>query len=107
MLEFQLPILILDPKSWRLFISSEAAPVVDVEDEKAKAEGGSCSRYKLPMTVETIKGQKYYNASFLMRVTNDEEEGLYNLYFHSCPNYRWETPVAIDFTVRIASHLFI
>ncbi|XP_043286236.1 protein GPR107 isoform X2 [Venturia canescens] len=92
----------LFPRKRRDVAPHEAAPVTDVDDEKAKADGGSCSRYKLPMTVETIKGQKYYNASFSMKVTNDEEEGLYNLYFHSCPNYRWETPVAIDFTMQIA-----
>ena len=82
---------------------AEADPIVDVNDDKliAGTNGDLCSNLKLPMTVETVKGQKHFNTSFSMRVLNDDEEGLYNLYFHSCPNYRWQTQVAIDFTVRI------
>lgn len=52
------------------------------------------------MTMETIKGKMYYNTSFAMYVANKEEEGLYNLYFHNCPNYKGDTQVTVDFTVR-------
>lgn len=85
-----------------LYCLAEIVPEVEDDEDKAIAnsDGGLCSQIKLPMTVETFKGQKYYNASFSMRVMNEDEEGLYNLYFHSCPNYRWQTQVEIDFTVR-------
>ncbi|XP_015608013.1 protein GPR107 isoform X2 [Cephus cinctus] len=63
-----------------------------------------CSHLKLPMTVETIKNKKYYNVSFVMHVENEEEEGLYNLYFHSCPNYKDYSQVAMDFTVHIVEN---
>lgn len=35
-----------------------------------------------------------------MNVVTVEEEGLYNLYFHICPNYEDDSKkVALDFTV--------
>lgn len=51
------------------------------------------------MTVQTVKEEKYYNTSFAVYVASEEEEGLYNLYFHNCPNYNY-AQVALDFTVR-------
>lgn len=36
-----------------------------------------------------------------MSIASDAEEGLYNLYFHSCPNYEANKQVALDFTVNI------
>jgi hypothetical protein len=53
----------------------------------------------LPMTVKEVKGEKYYNTSFAMYVANEKEEGLYNLYFHNCPNYKHR--VSVDFSVKI------
>lgn len=35
-----------------------------------------------------------------MHVETEREEGLYNLYFHSCPNYKANKVVA-DFSVRL------
>ncbi|XP_068625699.1 protein GPR107 [Battus philenor] len=44
-----------------------------------------CSNAVLPITKETWNGYDYYNTSFAMYVASDKEEGLYNLYFHNCP----------------------
>lgn len=52
------------------------------------------------MTVQTVKNEKYYGTSFTMYVASEEEEGLYNLYFHNCPNYKYDSQVALDFSVR-------
>lgn len=53
------------------------------------------------MTVSTnADGQNMYSTSFVMYVANEEEEGLYNLYFHNCLNYNYEAPLSVDFTVR-------
>ena len=68
-------------------------------DQGPLIEKKVCSQLKLPLTVETVKDKKYYNASFVMYVASEEEEGLYNLYFHNCPNYKDEG-VFVDFTVR-------
>lgn len=51
------------------------------------------------MTMQQVKGEKYYNTSFTMYVASEEEEGLYNLYFHNCPNYKYDSPVTLDFSV--------
>ncbi|CAL7933485.1 unnamed protein product [Xylocopa violacea] len=73
------------------------------EDElESRSEVSVCSRRRLPMTVQTVKGVKYYNTSFAMYVASEPEEGLYNLYFHNCPNYKYESQVAVDFTIQIS-----
>lgn len=56
------------------------------------------------MTVDEDK--KYYNTSFYMKIYSPEEEGLYNFYFHSCPNYK-NDDVFVDFTVRNEDILFV
>lgn len=58
------------------------------------------------MTVQTVKGEKYYNTSFSMYIASAGEQGLYNLYFHNCQNYKYDSQVALDFTVRICFFLF-
>lgn len=34
-------------------------------------------------------------------MATEAEEGLYNLYFHTCPNYRTGVEVSLDFTIEI------
>lgn len=55
------------------------------------------------MTMETTpKGERLYNTSLVMYVASEEEEGLYNLYFHNCQNYDDnKEPLLVDFTVRL------
>ncbi|XP_017888009.1 protein GPR107 isoform X2 [Ceratina calcarata] len=73
-----------------------------VEDESApRSENNICSRLQLPISVRVINGERYYNTTFAMYVATDEEEGLYNLFFHNCPNYKYDTQVAVDFKVKI------
>uniref|UniRef100_T1HAW4 Uncharacterized protein n=1 Tax=Rhodnius prolixus TaxID=13249 RepID=T1HAW4_RHOPR len=38
----------------------------------------------------------YYNTNFVILVASEKSEGLYNLYFHSCPNYG-KRSVKVDF----------
>lgn len=74
-----------------------------IEDESASRSGNTvCSRLQLPITARVINGERYYNTTFAMYVATEEEEGLYNLYFHNCPNYKYDTQVALDFTVQIS-----
>lgn len=77
---------------------SEAMKSADSQDQGL--ESNVCSQLKLPMTLDEIQGEKYYNTSFYMNIYTPEEEGLYNLYFHSCPNYKDED-VFVDFTMHI------
>lgn len=37
---------------------------------------------------------------FVMYVVTEREEGLYNLYFHACPNYQWNM-FPLNFKVSI------
>ncbi|KAK9500952.1 hypothetical protein O3M35_002109 [Rhynocoris fuscipes] len=54
-----------------------------------------------PRTIPLVKNkQGYYNTNFVIFVASEKEEGLYNLYFHSCPNYGQRT-VSVDFSIEI------
>ncbi|XP_053949655.1 protein GPR107 [Anastrepha ludens] len=58
-----------------------------------------CRNYTMPLTKQVINGKTYYNMSFSMLVATLHDEGLYNLHFHACPNYR--TTKLISFVVDI------
>lgn len=38
---------------------------------------------------------------FAFQIEDIEEEGLYNLFFHSCPNYNLESETTVDFDIKI------
>lgn len=84
---------------------------VDPSDQFIEAANTKCNPIKLPMTVAKMEGYNLYNFSvshlnitklafhsysitffhnfqFVMYILNEQEEGLYNLYFHACPNYQ-------------------
>ncbi|XP_078042582.1 protein GPR107 isoform X1 [Augochlora pura] len=75
---------------------------VNQDQFQSRPETSGCTGITLPITVQNVKGEKYYNTSFSVYVGDEEEEGLYNLYFHNCPNYKYEMQVALDFTVQIS-----
>lgn len=80
--------------SLTFIIAEEVGPEksVDFLDKESNA----CSSLNISMTVDA---NQYYNTNFVISIVSQEEEGLYNLYFHSCPNYKDEG-VFVDFTVR-------
>ncbi|XP_066582184.1 protein GPR107 isoform X2 [Prorops nasuta] len=92
----------LFPRKKRSLLSQKSEHFIDSNDANTKPESYTCSQIKLPMTVKTVNGEHFYNTSFAMYVASPEEEGLYNLYFHNCPNYRSEIQVALDFKIEIA-----
>ncbi|EDW00138.1 protein GPR107 [Drosophila grimshawi] len=58
-----------------------------------------CKNFTLPLIKKTIDGTNYYNFTFSMFVATQHDEGLYNLYFHACPNY--DRPKILSFNVDI------
>ncbi|XP_050590843.1 protein GPR107 isoform X2 [Bombus affinis] len=77
----------------------------NIEDEsETGSDDNVCSGQatSFAMTVQTVKGEKYYNTSFSMYIASAGEQGLYNLYFHNCQNYKYDSQVALDFTVQIS-----
>ncbi|XP_016948739.1 protein GPR107 [Drosophila biarmipes] len=46
-----------------------------------------CKDSTMPLVKETINNVNYYAFNFSMLVATPRDEGLYNLYFHACPNY--------------------
>nr|CAD7569138.1 unnamed protein product [Timema californicum] len=67
--------------------------------------GGPCFQLQLPVTKMVTPTGNYYNTSFAMRVDSETEEGLYNLYFHSCPNYKDDRHVYLDFMALFEDNL--
>ncbi|ALC49167.1 CG12121 [Drosophila busckii] len=58
-----------------------------------------CRNYTLPLMRTTLAGINYYSFNFSMFVATQHDEGLYNLYFHACPNYH--KPKIVSFNVDI------
>lgn len=56
-----------------------------------------CRNFSLPLNKITVDGTNYYNFTFSMFVATQHDEGLYNLYFHACPNY--QRPKILSFNV--------
>lgn len=44
---------------------------------------------------------------FVVIIPSESSQGLYNLYFHNCPNYKNEMAVKIDFKVNVCFNIFI
>ncbi|GAB0092225.1 protein GPR107 [Sergentomyia squamirostris] len=60
-----------------------------------------CNQQNLPMNMTLKDGIKYYSLNFVLYVATKEDEGLYNLYFHSCPNYIYPPRYSLNFNVDI------
>ncbi|KAK9731916.1 Lung seven transmembrane receptor [Popillia japonica] len=78
----------------------KASKLIRVIRDMTSPSPQSCP-YSLPLVSKTINNVTYYNTSFVIVVASDSEEGLYNLYFHSCPNYITNNEVEYDFTMEI------
>ncbi|XP_031625257.1 protein GPR107 [Contarinia nasturtii] len=67
-----------------------------------EAANARCNNIRLPMYATKMEGLgfSYYNFSFVMYVLTENEEGLYNLYFHACPNYQ-RNMFALNFNINI------
>ncbi|KAH8274227.1 hypothetical protein KR018_009079 [Drosophila ironensis] len=59
-----------------------------------------CNHSTMPLGKETIAGVNYYSFNFSMLVATQHDEGLYNVYFHACPNYHPHTKI-VSFNVDI------
>ncbi|XP_034937893.1 protein GPR107 isoform X2 [Chelonus insularis] len=72
----------------------------DGDNAEKPAEG--CLDKQLNMSAVIIDGEQYFNAEFAMYITNEDEEGLYNLYFHNCANFDYNTRSTVNFEMHIA-----
>jgi len=73
-----------------------------LENELYNSNVNPCENLHLPITKKIdSEGVASYNTSFVMSVASDAEEGLYNLYFHSCPNYDPPNDVHLNFKIQI------
>ncbi|XP_022208625.2 protein GPR107 [Drosophila obscura] len=64
-----------------------------------QSQNALCKDSTLPLDRQVIQGVTYYNFTFSMLVATLRDEGLYNLYFHACPNYY--APKIVSFNVDI------
>ncbi|KAG5862474.1 hypothetical protein JTB14_002353 [Gonioctena quinquepunctata] len=93
----------LDLKNKKLLIDCSEPESVHICENKNMTQQrvGTCNN--LNFDIKSVKKGKatFYNTSFAMAVKNIQEEGLYNLFFHSCPNYNSNTETFIDFDIKI------
>ncbi|XP_055586454.1 protein GPR107 [Uranotaenia lowii] len=72
----------------------------DVIDASAKSS--VCHNFNLTLSCKSEDAiYKYCSFNFALYVASKSEEGLYNLYFHSCPNYDRNNLYALQFDVII------
>uniref|UniRef100_A0A182VT21 GOST seven transmembrane domain-containing protein n=1 Tax=Anopheles minimus TaxID=112268 RepID=A0A182VT21_9DIPT len=60
-----------------------------------------CSKLTLSLEEKSDDMFKYYSFNFAIYIATKQEEGLYNLYFHSCPNYSPNSLYELNFNVDI------
>lgn len=68
---------------------------------KREKKFSSCDHYDFDILSYTNSHGTFYNANFSIWIASIGEEGLYNLYFHNCPNYNYGPEVMVDFTIEI------
>ncbi|XP_039498642.1 protein GPR107 isoform X2 [Drosophila santomea] len=68
-------------------------------DSFKQSQENLCKDSTMPLVRETIDKVNYYSFNFSMLVATPSDEGLYNLYFHACPNYH--TSKIMSFNVDI------
>ncbi|XP_037937664.1 protein GPR107 [Teleopsis dalmanni] len=78
----------------------DSAQASSMQSSKENMQAQLCKDFILPLTKTVINGQNYYNMSFSMLVTSILEEGLYNLYFHSCPNYSQQKIISFNVDIE-------
>uniref|UniRef100_A0A1L8DJW4 Putative g protein-coupled seven transmembrane receptor n=1 Tax=Nyssomyia neivai TaxID=330878 RepID=A0A1L8DJW4_9DIPT len=81
-----------------IFLQRRRRAAPDAED---MSRGLKCNQQTLPLNMTVQDGTKYYSMNFVLYVATMEDEGLYNLYFHSCPNYAYPPPYSLNFNVDI------
>ncbi|XP_013412245.1 protein GPR107 isoform X3 [Lingula anatina] len=84
--------------------ATEAPSVTEASNDTSESTAESAAKLvnSIPLNeVENEKGEMIWQASFRVEIHNPEEEGLYNLYFHSCPNTNDEDKAAINLTLHI------
>lgn len=67
----------------------------------ATPENGCSQVTTLPLKFHRQGDIDYYSFQFILFIASEQEEGLYNLYFHSCPNYNYPPQFPLSFTVDI------
>nr|AEE62892.1 unknown [Dendroctonus ponderosae] len=100
--------LTLDLKTNKLHVTcAHYQPTTSIHIYKSSAEkdqsttGRSCKDLNFDIIRFVVANRTLYNASFFMSVDSLREEGLYNLYFHNCPNYNLNTETILDFDIEI------
>ncbi|CAH1977620.1 unnamed protein product [Acanthoscelides obtectus] len=94
----------LDLKNKKLRVECKNQDIVHIfksPDDVDVKPTPMCSELSFDITSAKVNGINYYNTSFTMLVETLAEEGLYNLFFHSCPNYKSDTEVFVDFDMKI------
>ncbi|XP_067639618.1 protein GPR107 [Eurosta solidaginis] len=81
-------------------IAAPAAIIPAAHDLDQDMQYQLCRNYSMPLYKNVINGVVYYNMSFSMLVATLHDEGLYNLYFHACPNYRTTKQISFDVDIE-------
>lgn len=111
-------------QNWKLSLKSILLFALFAVNENSMSNS-KCNTFTLPLYKKTINGTNYFNfvvsvvcaAVHLIRLTRKsfalqffmfvpeqekQEEGLYNLYFHACPNYQRDLfPLNFQVSVRV------
>ncbi|XP_053683683.1 protein GPR107 [Sabethes cyaneus] len=73
----------------------------EVIDPASSPQTSVCHNFNLTLNCEKQEPFKFCWFNFVVYVASKAEEGLYNLYFHSCPNYDLNNLYDLQFDVTI------
>ncbi|XP_037080043.1 protein GPR107-like [Pollicipes pollicipes] len=88
----------------RLAAAPDPAPVSEPHPEPAVPGQQRCAGFApilLQRSDNTTSGLPVFSTAFVIHVLNHGGEGLYNLFFHNCPNYQ-DDKVHVSMTVEMS-----
>ncbi|XP_065216732.1 protein GPR107 [Planococcus citri] len=93
-----------------IYEKREQLPITSIKNGKKYGNSNdknlrtsSCVNFSLPIELDDCSGTKCYKTQFVVYIPTEKEEGLYELFFHNCANYK-NTLISTSFQMYIEEY---